>query len=80
MECILSIVYSILLNGSLHRRIHPSGESRQENILGTEVFSQMLIKAEKDRKLDGAKIITKGPNISYLFFADDSFVFCKAQR
>lgn len=39
----------------------------------------MLLRAEKDGKIHGAKIANKGPNISHLFFVNDSFIFSRAQ-
>lgn len=32
----------------------------------------------RERKLSAVKISKKGPPISYLFFADDTLIFCKA--
>lgn len=37
----------------------------------------MLIRAKKDGAIHGAIIVTEGPSISHLFFANNSFVFCK---
>ena len=48
-------------------------------ILGTEVFSQMLLKEEEKRVIHGAKVSWYAPSISHLFFVDDSLLFCKAK-
>lgn len=37
----------------------------------------MLIRAKKDGAIHGAIIVTKGLSIFHLFFANNSFVFCK---
>lgn len=68
MECISSVSYSVLLNGSPYGRIILTRGLRQGDplspylfILGLEVFSQMLIRAKKVGELYSATIVKKMP-------------------
>ncbi|KEH34571.1 hypothetical protein MTR_3g063390 [Medicago truncatula] len=40
-----------------------------------EVFSRLLIKAQEEKDLHGLSIVRGSPNISHLFFVDDSLIF-----
>ena len=40
----------------------------------------MLAQAERNKRLTGMKISRHGPSITHLFFADDSLIFCKADK
>lgn len=87
MECASSLSYSVLVNGSPYEKIFPSKGLRQSDslfpyffIVGMKVFSQMLIRVGSVVEIHGATIVTKGPSIYHLFFANNSFVFCKAHR
>lgn len=78
MECASSLSYTVLVNGSPYEKIFPSkGDSLFPYffIVGMKVFSQMLIRVESAVEIHGATIVTKGPSIYHLFFANDSFVF-----
>lgn len=82
MECASSLSYSVLVNGSPYEKIFPSKGLRRGDslfpyffIVGMKVFSQMLIRVESAVEIHGATIVTKGPSIYHLFFANDSFVF-----
>ncbi|XP_024196188.1 uncharacterized protein LOC112199393 [Rosa chinensis] len=44
-----------------------------------EVLSRLISFEEDQGRLNGVKICTAAPSISHLFFADDSFIFCKAE-
>lgn len=86
MECISSILLSILLNGTPFRLVTAMRGLRQGDplspylfILGAEVLSRILLKEEKRRTVHGAKVSRIAPNISHLFFTDDSLLFCKAK-
>lgn len=75
LKCV-SLVTSILLNGS------PFGNSTPHpfSILGVEVLSHRLIKAEGKELIHGVKVARNAPIVSHLFFEDNSFLFCKAKN
>lgn len=65
MECLSSMSYYALLNGSPYKKIIPTRGLRQGDplspylfIIGIEVFSQMLIRVAKDGEIHGATIET----------------------
>lgn len=87
MGCISSVSYSILLNGQPSGFIRPSRGLRQGDplspylfLLCAEGFSEMLRKAELRKAIHGVRICRGSPPISHLLFADDTIVFCKANR
>lgn len=76
MECISSMSYSIILNGSPWGRFYPLRGLRQGDplspcllIIGTELFSQMFRRAITEGLIDGDRTIKRGSNISYLLMA-----------
>lgn len=85
LQCINTISYSVLINGSLGEVFFPSRGIRQGDclspyifILCMEVLSQLLLKGESDNLIQGFKIRNNSPSISHLFFADDCMLFSKA--
>lgn len=85
LRCISSDSVELLLNGSVfgrvdvERGIHQGGPlSPFLFILYSKLLSRMLLNLERDEKLHGIKIGRTSPSISYLFFADDILIFCKA--
>lgn len=84
-QCLTTPSFSILLNGSPHGFFKISRGLRQGDpispylfILGIEVFSRMMNKAENLNQLKGVKIARRGPQINHLLFADDLFIFTRA--
>jgi len=85
MQCVSSVTFSVLVNGSPHGFIKPSRGIRQGDplspylfILCSEVLSHLFTNATLVNKLRGMKISNTGPAINHLLFAGDSLFFCHA--
>jgi hypothetical protein len=85
MECVTSVSYSILVNGEPKGYVKPSRGLRQGDPLSPYLFlicaeglTALLRKAERESVMQGISICRGGPQVSHLFFADDSLIFCRA--
>lgn len=85
MQCISTVSYSYLLNGSAQGLVTPTRGIRQGDplspfifILCSEVLSGLCNKAQRDGKLSGIKLGKKSPRLNHLLFADDTMFFCKS--
>ncbi|XP_026381662.1 uncharacterized protein LOC113276289 [Papaver somniferum] len=84
-QCISRVSYSVLVNGSPGEIFYPSRSITQGDclspyicILCMEVLSQLLVKPNSEKLIQGFKFKTGSPSISHLFFSDDCMLFCKA--
>ena len=82
MECVTTVQYTLLVNGSPIQPFHPSRGLKQGDPLSPYLFlfcanilSVALIDAENHKKIKGVKIGRNGVSFTHIFFADDSFFF-----
>ena len=82
MECISTVQYSLLVNGSPSKPFHPSRGLRQGNPISPYLFlfcanilSLALTREENQKNLKGVKIGRNGLSFTHILFADDSFIF-----
>ena len=85
MQCVTTVTYSILVNGVPMGNIRPSKGIRQGDpllpylfILCAEGLSALSHHAKRTHLIGGVPTSSRGMKISYLFFVDDSLLFCKA--
>ncbi|XP_055960512.1 uncharacterized protein LOC126670817 [Mercurialis annua] len=85
MECVMTVSYSIIINGEPRGYFHPSRGLRQGCPLSpylflfcTKGFNNLLHQYGVNNHLHGLRISRACPRVSHLFFADDSLVFFRA--
>ena len=84
MNCITSVTYSFVLNGSIYGHITPSRGLRQGDPLSPFLFlfcaeglSSLLHEAQAHHHIQGLVFGPTTPQISHLLYADDSLMFYK---
>lgn len=83
MATVKTVSYSILVNGEPRGNIQPTRGIRQEDplspylfLLCSEGLNGLLQQSMVVGDLRGFSLCKYGPQISHLFFADDSLIFC----
>ena len=84
MECVRSVSYQVLINGTAHGEILPSRGLRQGDplsphlfVICTEMLIRMLQLAEQKGQITGLRVARGAPPITHLLFADDSMFYCQ---
>ena len=84
MQCVTTVTYSVLVNGTPMEKFKPNCGIRQGDplspyifIICTNILSCMLQKLEDSGALKGVAINKGGLPISHLMFADDIIIFFK---
>ena len=87
MQCVSTITYSFLINGSPRGRVTPSCGIRQGDplspyifILCSEVLSGLCNKAQEEGSLKGIRVARGSPRLNHLLFADDTMFFVRAHK
>ena len=87
MQCVSSVTYSFLINGSPRGRVKPSRGIRQGDplspyifIMCSEVLSGLCNKAHEDGTLPGIQVARGCPRLNHLLFADDTMFFVTASE
>ena len=82
MECVITIKYTLLVNGSPTQSFQPNRGLRQGDpispylfLLCANVLSIALIQAENRKQIKGIAIGRQGVSFTHLLFADDSLFF-----
>jgi hypothetical protein len=85
MRCVSSVSYVVLLNGNPLEVFTPTRGLRQGNPLSPYLFllcaeglSSLIQRACLEGKIFGVPISAWGVQLSYLFFVEDSVLFCQA--
>ncbi|XP_075663263.1 uncharacterized protein LOC142632818 [Castanea sativa] len=84
MECVNSVHYTLLVNGSLTKSFKPARSLRQGDPLSPYIFllcanvlSIAILQAEHTNLIKEVKIGRYGSTFTHLLFADDSLLFFK---
>ena len=85
MICVKTVTYSVLVNGEPRGLIHPSRGIRQGDplspflfLLCTEGLNRLIKNAELKGDIHGFSLCRRSSKLTYLLFADDSLLFCRA--
>ncbi|XP_060671343.1 uncharacterized protein LOC132803112 [Ziziphus jujuba] len=85
LNCMSSMNMELLLNASVFGQILMGRRLRQGDLISSflfiilmELLSKMLLKWERDGKINGVKLGRQASSIIHLLFADDLLIFCRA--
>lgn len=86
--CVRTVSYSFILNGEPREQVVPQRGLRQGDaraispyifLLCPKALSRIISQVEALESIHGVKICDGAPEVSHLFFVDDSFIFFKAE-
>ena len=84
MECVTSVQYTLLVNGSISNPFKPFKGLRQGDpfspylfLMCANILSLSLQKAEHAKLMNGVKVVRNGCTFTHLLFVDDSLPFFK---
>ena len=87
MQCVSTVTYSFLINGSPRGSVKPSRGIRQGDplspyifIMCSEVLSGLCNRAQADGTLVGIQVARGCPQVNHLLFADDTMFFTRANK
>ena len=84
MQCVSTVTYSFLINGSPRGRVQPSRGIRQGDPLSpyicSEVLSGLCNRASEEGSLKGIRVARACPRFNHLLFADDTMFFIRANK
>jgi hypothetical protein len=87
MKCVPSVTFAILINGIPAQTFSPQRGLRQGDplspylfILCADVLSGLISNAQMEKCIKGVKVAHGAPEITHLFFSDDSLLFCRANK
>ncbi|KAM6568466.1 hypothetical protein CsatB_016451 [Cannabis sativa] len=87
LNCVNSVRYTILNSGREMGPIIPNRGIRQGDPLSfylflicAEGFSSLIKQFEASKRIRGCKVANGAPVISHMLFADDSYVYCRANE
>ncbi|CAA7038820.1 unnamed protein product [Microthlaspi erraticum] len=87
MQCVTSVTFKFLLNGTAIGNVKPTRGIRQGDplspylfILCSEVLSGLCNKAQETGQLSGIRVANGSPKVNHLLFADDTMFFCKSNE
>ena len=87
MQCISTVTYSFLINGSPRGLVIPRRGIRQGDplspyifILYSEVLSGLCNRAQEEGLIQGFQVARGSPRITHLLFADDTMFFLRADK
>ena len=85
MSCVSTPSFSIRINGKAYGNIVPTRGIRHPLspylfLICAKGFTSLLAKAEFEGSLHGVAVCRHAPSVTNLLFADDSLIFCQANK
>ena len=84
MQCVITISYAFNINGRPRGRLIPTRGIRQGDPLSPYLFllcaeglSALIKSSVESGSLEGLVVCCGGPQLSHLFFADNSLIFVR---